>query len=205
MASIQEVSFERIDRELRDRRLREWARQLGVPGRPAVLAFEQDGYSVEAVGVAVRRVRDAPGRVFLSSGDGTIMLAWGVRIRPKRCRAFLEARFDPEGAFSFSLQDLDLRDRRGNARALAGLDLLRALTEHGGRPVECIEPILTVLRTYRGTEPPSQYEVARHVYADRTPAQARDALRKCLDREEDRNGRMWADLLRAAGWDILGR
>jgi hypothetical protein len=62
------------------------------------------------------------------------MLVWGVRIKRDGCRAFAEARFGRKGETTYSVQDLDLADLKGNARVLADLDLLRAWKPPGGRP-----------------------------------------------------------------------
>jgi hypothetical protein len=138
MASIQEASTSRMranleqhGRQIRERELQDWAQTLGVLGRATVLIFEYQGFSVEAVGVAVQNVSYAPGRLFIPTGDGTTLLARGVRIRRPGCRAFIEARFDPAGDFAFSLQDLDFMHQDANRDALDGLELLWALARPG--------------------------------------------------------------------------
>jgi hypothetical protein len=205
MASIQGSPFQQFDEQLCERRLHEWARDLGVP-KPVVHSFEQDDRRIEAVGVRVSRSLHAPGRVFFLLDDGTMMLAWGIRIKEADRRAFAEARFSPQGDMTSSVQDYDPADRAGNARALADLDLLFPWKHPGGAKVKCRDPILAILRTYKGIEPPSRYELAWHVYSRaETPAQASDALRKCLERIQNRTGETWADLLRQAGWDPSGR
>jgi hypothetical protein len=95
MASIQGSPFQQFDEQLCERRLHEWARDLGVP-KPVVHSFEQDDRRIEAVGVRVSRSLHAPGRVFFLLDDGTMMLAWGIRIKEADRRAFAEARFSPK-------------------------------------------------------------------------------------------------------------
>jgi hypothetical protein len=193
MASIQAAPFQRPDKQLRGPRLREWAAALGVPGRPAVTEFEAGGFGVEAVGVAVSRVAHAPGRVFVPTGGESFMLAWGIRIKPAGCRAFLEARFDPSGAMSYSLHDLDLADATGNARALAGLDLLRAWTPPGGRPADCLERCECAADAIaaRGEEP-TRAKVAKFLSVQL------ETVEQCFRRERTRSGRTWSDIKRAA-------
>jgi hypothetical protein len=94
--------------------------------------------------------------------------------------------------------------RQDRYRLMDGVDLYTALRPRGGRNPECVGRIQAVLRTYKGAEPPSQYEVARHVYASHSPEEARDALRQCLRRAKQRSGLTWNGMLRGAGFTPSG-